>query len=383
MPKLFILGKPTDQYRYRTFVDSVLRSNNKWGIKINYDPPSYFTSTSFLHRKLRRLHLLFKNLISIYKANVIYIPPMIVRLDLSSRIIMKWCTLMKKKVIYEFYLSEYDTCILDNKIEAPESRLASLAKKHDKWANSQEWVIYLNPCEAKRYKGLVDLDNYNNTYIIPLSIEARPFAKLNYYSNSSQNVFNIVWWGTYIPLHGLDKIVKCIHILSKRVQNVHLFILGNNEERSKRYLSLINSYDGLSNFITLSNDKSFNNGKLEPFLIEQCDLALGAFGDSEKSKNVILNKVIEAVAMKIPVITQYSRAFEEYFPKDKSIFYCEDEPEEMAAKIEKIIGLRNAELKNRLDTAYKIYEENFSIAATQLQMIKLLDLIAGNIGQNE
>lgn len=375
MNNIYIIGCPLDLYRTQTFVKAVMDSYKEWNLSI-----SYFTFTRFTSRNvfsnickffIYGLDLLYA-LFQICRADYVYSPAMALNSGIINRIAFYFASFLKKKIICEFYVSSYDTLVLDRKTVAPDSCIAHKLLKWDRKLHTCYRTIYLNRTEAERYSSIAGYQLSKLNYsIIPLSIKKHSIANLPYYSKQS-DVFNIVWWGTYIPLHGLDKIIAAIAKLVNTGQNLHLYIMGNSDAKSKEYHQVIKE-NNLEDFITIRNDYSFTNGYLEPFIVEKCDLAMGAFGDSEKAKNVILNKCIEATSMKIPVLTQSSKAFQEFFAEDSfSIFYSDNSVEALAQSILKIKQLSISELQYYIENAYEIYNSNFSIDNSLCLYTKLL-----------
>ena len=375
MPKIHFIGMPLDLYRYKTFLDTLIDRKNEWGVSLNYNSFHYSAKKrNFLLRKFSSLIWIIQSIYLIWSADYIYCPPMVIGNNPTSRRLMKICSKLKKKVIFDFYISLYDTFVLDRKSVEPNSKEASVLSYLDEWGHTRFISIYLNRCEAKRYRSLNNLELFHNIRIIPLSISQRPFALLKYYRKRvDERRFNMIWWGTYIPLHGIEHIIDAVKIIKEKQTNIHLYILGNNPDLSIKYKEEVARNEGLSEYITISDEMTFSNGKLLPFLIENCDLAFGAFGDSEKARSVILNKSIEAVAMKIPVLTQYSEAFEEYFNPENTIFYCNNTAEDIADKILYIKSLNYNSVEKRIDSAFKVYENYFSIDASKRFFNQLLD----------
>lgn len=369
MPKIHIIGAPTDLYRYETFVTTLLKHHKKWGLSISYNLEHSGNST--IIRKFKKLLSLIESSLNILASDYIYLPPMSVQPDDRLSLIQyEFARFLNKKIINEFYISLYDTFVNDRKIVSPESKRAKKLKVLDHNLHKCYRTIYLNKTEAQRYRALNNLSLEANCEIIPLSIKERTKAKLKYYSGDA-GTFNMVWWGTYIPLHGLEKLIQSIARIRAFEPNIHLWILGNSTKLGEQYIRLAKSLN-LSDVITIRNDLSFNNGLLEPFLIENCDLAFGSFGDSEKAKNVILNKSIEAIAMKIPVLCQENNAFKEYF-NDNTIFYCANDIQSMSNTIIQIMKCNKNTIIERVNNAYEIYLRDFSINASINKFSSLLD----------
>lgn len=376
MPKIHFIGPPIDLYRYKTFLETIIDEKEDWGFSINYNAQKdHSRKSNFVKRKIVAICNYLQNLYNIWTADFVYYSNLGIQPSLYHKIIIGYCNLFKKKVIFDFYLSLYDNFVLDRKIVNENSKESFQLKNLDRWGHTRYKTIYLNHCEAKRYRSLNNLNIDSNTLIIPLSISARPFAQLNYFKNGNNRTFNIIWWGTYIPLHGLHKIIEAFKILVSKGANVHLYILGNNIEKSKEFQQKIDNIENLNKHITIYNDKTFSNGKLLPFLIAHCDLALGAFGDSDKAKSVILNKAIEAVAMKIPLLTQFSEAFQEYFDPQTTLFYCDNTAEKISEKIMKIMSIDYRGIENRIEKSYEIYQKDFSVEASKSRYKQLLKLL--------
>ncbi len=102
-------------------------------------------------------------------------------------------------------------------------------------------------------------------------------------------------------------------------------------------------------------------------------MVLGNFGDSDKAKNVIVNKLIDGVAMKAPVLTGESIAPKEYFDED-TIFYSSNSSEKIAEMIQFISSQTSNQMDFRVNKAYQIYESNFSVAAYYKRLSKIFDL---------
>ena len=163
-------------------------------------------------------------------------------------------------------------------------------------------------------------------------------------------------------MHGLEKIIEACKELKEREEiDFHCYLFGTDDKKSLKYVKMIKDF-GLSSVITINNDSTFQNGKLSEFLKDNCDLVLGNFGDSNKAKSVLVNKLIDGVAMKIPVLTGESIAPKEFFSK-KNIFYCENEPSKVADKMYLISQKSEVEISSMVESSYMIYKKVFSIEA--------------------
>ena len=190
------------------------------------------------------------------------------------------------------------------------------------------------------------------------------------YGNSQAESITLCWWGSFIPLHGLDNIIQAAKVLRDKGFNFKLYLFGTSEEKSKPFRKKIKELE-LESFVGISNDKTFSDRSLDDFLIESCDIAFGNFGKSKKAKTVMVNKVVEAASLGLPVISQKTLALNEYFKNDESICFSESEPEKIAQRVLDLADDR-ALMLSIGDRAYNLYEQRFSKEAYKRDIISVL-----------
>lgn len=354
---IFILGKATGAYRTQNFIKYNIdyTNNHLYFDDFLYKPKSRIRFIQIILRKLYLISNVISSMFKLYISDVVYVSAMN-----HNNILLKFAILMKKKVLTEFYISFYDTSVNDRKLIDSKSRKANYLMKIDQRAlTNSSIVIFLNECEAAYYTSTLGVDlkaiNYS---IVPLCINEKKAVGTPYYKKGLEYI-TLCWWGTYIPLHGLDKIIKAVQLLKEKGFPCKLYIFGDSDKKAEEYSTLIKSY-GIEDSVYINNEYSFKNGKLEKFLIENCDIVLGTFGDSEKARTVIANKIIDGVAMQAPVITGFSRGLSEYFDGESDIFMINNTAEELANKVVDISVMDNKEIRKKINTAYRIYEEHFS-----------------------
>lgn len=258
-----------------------------------------------------------------------------------------------KKVIVDYYIGLYDTYVNDRKTVSSSSYSAKWYKFKDRFLlKLATKVIFLNKAEADFYQRIAEVTiPKERCCIIPLCIDYRKemFVKAN--SKPETTDFNVCWWGTYIPLHGLEKVIDAFKFIDDN--NIKLHIFGNSDAAASPYQKRINDY-GLQDRIFIKNDVTFSNGRLGEFLINSCDIAIGNFGNSEKAKTVLVNKLVDAISLNIPCLTQPTLATNEFFKDGEALKYCEATPEAIAKQI---LELRDDpvqlnKIKNKAQTQY-------------------------------
>lgn len=154
--------------------------------------------------------------------------------------------------------------------------------------------------------------------------------------------------GSYIPLQGVPYIVDASIILKN--EKIKFRFIGGN--KMQQYIKNIINRENLNN-IELVDRVDYR--KLSSEIIKS-DIALGIFGTTDKAKIVIPNKVYEAVASGVPVVTMNSPAVREVFTDQKNIFLCDagnsNALAEAILKSSKDDALRNRLSQNALELFY-------------------------------
>ena len=329
--RVYLIGDAFGSYRARCLIEQLLSSGS---YATHYADPRYLVSIKrkFLNRAVLKIYRGFDriyNLIKFILADVLYVLPM-GNLKVYEFVIAK---VLNKKVITEFYISQYDTFVNDRKTVEKNSRKAnSLLKSDQRLIDVSDHLIFLNESERFYYLGLANrIDAKQKSSVFPLITPDKARASQPY-AHGLTDALTMCWWGTYIPLHGLEKIIKATAVLKSLKIKCNLYIFGTSDEKSRPYQSLIEELD-ISDMAFIDNILNFSDKSLEKFLKDKCDIAFGNFGDSDKAKTVMVNKVLEASSMGLPVMSQKTKALAEFFTDNTDIFYCEPTPEGIAEKV--------------------------------------------------
>jgi len=276
-----------------------------------------------------------------------------------------------KTIIYDSFISFYDTFITDRKRFKKFSFSGIVAYFLDYLAIRMSDVLVFDTKEHKKY--FVDKYNINKDkkklLVWPVSLDLKEIDNHLYNSDIDNNInlyskekFNVLFYGTYIPLQGVDYIVEAANIL-KDQENIKFILLGDGQEKNK-ILNMI-KVKNIKN-IEVINSVSYN--KLFRY-IKKADLCLGIFGDTVKAKRVIPNKVLECLSANKIVITGKNNTLIEYFTDKKDIIYCNlADSEDLVKKI--MHTYKNyQEITGMVGSARNVIEKYFSFEAI-IQNIK-------------
>lgn len=305
-------------------------------------------------------------------ADIIYLLPMNAEFIKSAIWAAK---LFNKKLVVEMYISLYDTLARDRKRIENLSKEAKLLMEKDILAlTKSDYIIHTTSQELTYWEKILDINIDRNKVLIAPNCNASTLVLRK--SFMQDGVLRICWWGSFIPLHGLDNILQAMKILQKREVQFTCNLFGVDNYSFPKYAEKIQLAQ-FEHHVFLRKDLSFSDGSLPNYLVDNCDLALGVFGNTDKAYHAVPNKLIEALAMRIPTLTMNSPALREFFNPETDLWTCEPSPESIAESILRIAG----GIANPVDweqTRQKVLS-TFSVARYQEVVSEVLERVTTNL----
>jgi len=156
--------------------------------------------------------------------------------------------------------------------------------------------------------------------------------------------------GSYIPLHGIDVILRSAFLLKD--ENIFFVLIG----RGQTFPEMLKLYSDLKLSNTFLLPRKIKIEAIHACLL-QSDISLGIFGNSLKSEIVIPNKVYEALATQKPIISSDTQAMRELFVDRKHMLFCKKgDPQDLAEKI--LLLHKNADLRKYIsDQGYQFFQK--------------------------
>lgn len=255
----------------------------------------------------------------------------------------------KAPLIFDPFISFYDSIIFDRGL----INISSLKAKKYFWLDkiSMKLADYL----------LSDTEEHKKYFISAFKIKKKIFVvpvganeKIFYPRTAKKNQdFKVIFWGKFIPLHGIEYILKAAKVLETSPE-IKIDLIGNGQT--------FNEMKSLAEKMKLKNIAflGFVDINQLPVLMSMADICLGIFGNTSKAKRVIPNKVYCGIAMKKPVITGDSPAIREFFEHKKHVYLVPMADAEALA--EGILELKeNEDLREKIaENGYKIFQERFT-----------------------
>lgn len=253
--------------------------------------------------------------------------------------------LTSKKIIFDCFAPLYESEVLDRQ----KTKKGSLRAKYywflDKFSAKLADKVLLDTNEHIKY--FVEEFGFNP------SADGKKFERIfigvdnNFFESpvkkgKEQEKFVVHFHGTNIPLQGIKCILEASYLL-RGYLDINFIFVGPNIKDDKRYSSYF-----FDNIETVGKVPYYEM----PKYIDQADLCLGIFGNTEKTQRVIPNKVFECVSRKKPTITVGSPAVMELFSENDLFFVSVDDSQELAGAI--------LSLKNNPNMMEKLAENGYN-----------------------
>jgi len=212
-------------------------------------------------------------------------------------------------LIFDPFVSFYDSLVVDRK----EIAACSIKSKVCFWVDrvSMNLADYLlTDTEEHKKHFLTAFKVKKKIEVIPVGANEELFYPQRKKKNRQ---FIVLFWGTFIPLHGIEYILKAAKILEKNSE-IRVDLVGDGQ-----------TFDEMRNFarkLKLINIRFLGFVDLDqlPTLMASADVCLGIFGNTPKAGRVVPHKVYSALAMKKTVITGDTPAIRKHFIHKRHLY---------------------------------------------------------------
>ncbi len=242
--------------------------------------------------------------------------------------------LRRKPLVWDAFLSLYDTTILDRKLAAPTSLTAKALFTADKFAcKLADHTLLDTNAHAQFFEDCFDQKSDSISHVW-VGAECENFDIALQQDDKDTSAYEVLFYGQLIPLHGLATILAAAEILKH--ENIQFTIIGDGQER----IILESALNDPTMAATILWKKWIPYESLSQ-QISESDICLGIFSAGDKASRVIANKVFQCLATGKPVITRQSPAMNE-LPDDLLSRVHLVPPEDPEALASAIIAARQA-----------------------------------------
>jgi glycosyltransferase involved in cell wall biosynthesis len=211
-------------------------------------------------------------------------------------ILAPFSKLRRKPIAWDIFISGYDTVVNDRRLLNGAHPLA-LALYACEWCASRlaAYPFLDTGAHAARFETLMHLPA-GRVGSVPLGTDVTRFTPA-----ATQHVIHrplrVLFYGQYIPLHGLETVIRAADLLARSGIAVQWELVGAGQELA-RITALIASLN-----VTSVRQLGWVSPSSLPDRMRAADVGLGIFGTSGKALTVVPNKVYEMSAAQLPIVT--------------------------------------------------------------------------------
>lgn len=209
----------------------------------------------------------------------------------------------RRPIVYDALVSYYDTVVCDRQLCRPTSLKARLLWRYDRlMCRLADLVLLDTPAHVQYFSREFGL---SPAHCISVAVGCdkerlvEPRA-----SEDTEKSFEVLFWGTFIPLHGLETIVTAAQQLRHHDRIRFTIIGGGQSEQNIRELAAHVPTPHL-NFLPMVSSQELMRR------VARASLCLGIFGTTEKAQRVIPCKVYDALCAGAPIVTGDTGAIRE------------------------------------------------------------------------
>jgi glycosyltransferase involved in cell wall biosynthesis len=257
----------------------------------------------------------------------------------------------RKKIIFDAFLSAYDTMVFDRKKVKKKSILA-------------RFFYYLDKLSCRLAdKVLVDTYQHIDYFVSEFDVPRNKMEKVAIGADDAlfhpmkykppkrkRKNFIVEFHGNFIPLQGAEYIIRAANKLRGHA-DIKFILIGGGQTLDK-CVSLAKKYE-LRNVDFLGKKKQRDI----PRYISMGDIGLGIFGSTKKTLRVIPNKAYEILAMKRPLLTSDTPAAAELLTNRGQAYLCKvADPDSLAKAI--LYLKKDNDLRNKIaQNGHKLFNK--------------------------
>ncbi len=256
----------------------------------------------------------------------------------------------KRPLIFDAFLSLYDTVVNDRKIVSPNNIIAKFCYFLDKISSRMADKVLLDTEAHIEYFCQIYGFTHDKFARVFVGAEETIFYPKENNLRNGRDKFKVLFYGQFIPLHGISFIIEAAKLLEQE-KNIEFTMIGVGQEYKK--------IRELADRLKISNINWVNWVKYNelPQYINESDICLGIFGSSGKANRVIPNKVFQAMAMKKPIITSNTLASQELLLNKENAILCERASADSLKDAIVLLNKNESLRKHIAANGYSVYKE--------------------------
>jgi glycosyltransferase involved in cell wall biosynthesis len=285
-----------------------------------------------------------------------------------------WATLTARKVVFDPLAARYETKVVDWKRIPSDSPSAWWNYQIDRAAFAGADLVLADTAAHKAYYCRMYGLDPNKVEVLPLGYDDELFRPPDPGATGASAAdrapgrpFEVLFTGSFLPLHGTDVIIEAARIVAGRDPGVRFTFIGSGRthDAARRAAEAA----GLNNVVFAG----WRPLAELPASIAAVDVCLGIFGRTEKARRVVPHKLVQAMGAGKAVITARTPAAEEFFIHRQHLLFCDETlAESLAAAVLELKA--DAALRERIARdGCALVRERFSPRATAKRLMEIVE----------
>lgn len=264
-------------------------------------------------------------------------------------------------VIFDAFISLFDTVVSDRRLASRRSFVGRLARTMDRAACRLADLNLADTPPHARYLSTLSRTPLERFRVLWVGAQEGVFQPR---PGSTPDPDLVLFYGTFIPLQGVETIVRA----AKRLEpdGIRVRIIGDGQER--------HAVDRLASELEPTNLERIGLVPLErlPQEIAAAGVCLGIFGTTEKADRVVPNKLYEGLAVGRPVVTGDTTAVRSAFEGGEVVTVPVGDAEALADAVRRLC--RDAGWRERVAAAgHARFRRDYSEKALSALLVEHLE----------
>ena len=272
------------------------------------------------------------------------------QLDVFLARALNW--LNRKPLVWDVFMSIYLIAI-ERGLAARSRMTASLLRQVERIACRLPDVLVIDTEDYAAWFNRTHDVPLQRFRLVPTGADERIFRPIAE-PRLSPNALRVLYYGTFIPNHGVCTIVEAARLLTGDPA-IRFELIGDGPDKTKA-MTLARDY-ALQNVV-------FSDWLDPPILVSriaQSDICLGVFGTTPQSLMTVQNKIYEGLAMAKPVVSGDSPAVRSVLRHGEHIFLCRREDPPALAEAIQVLHHDPVLRQGLSENGRRIFVEQFAI----------------------
>jgi glycosyltransferase involved in cell wall biosynthesis len=260
-----------------------------------------------------------------------------------------------KPLIFDQMMSPYDSLLNERKKIKKGGMIEKLTYRYEQSILRYSDVILTDTTIHKEYFAGLFRVNPDKIRAIPVGADEDLFKKLPIKSREKKDILEVLFYGSFLPLHGVDIILNAASILKDKP--IRFTLVGGKGKDLSNFHQLIKQLE-LKN---IAHQEWVDYEKL-PGLIGKTDLCLGGpFGNTGQARRVVTGKTFQFLAMGKPTVIGQIEQDYGFEDKKNCLLVRQGDAQALAEAI--LWGFNHQrQLEEIGQQGRELYTKNFSIA---------------------